>query len=259
MIMKKFSIASVFLIFVLASCQSEKKEDKSSKPKELTAQTIVDKAIEFNGTDAYKNSKIIFDFRDFHLESEATCNGFKFSREKNDTLDVLHNSDFKRSVSGNDIKVADSTAFKLSESINSVFYFMQLPMRLNDGAVMKELKESQTFRDQSYHVVEVKFKKEGGGVDHEDVYMYWFNKDDFAMDYFAYSFKMNNGGVRFRAAKNPQKIDGVRFVDYDNYRPESIDVDLETLLKDYHNDKLIKLSEIINKNMSVEKLNLDCQ
>lgn len=256
--MKQFSVASVFLILVLASCQSEKKEEKSSVSKELTAQNVVDKAIEFSGTDAYKNSEISFDFRDFHFESEATCDGYKFSREKNDTLDVLHNSDFKRSVSGNDIKLADSTAFKLSESINSVFYFMQLPMRLNDGAVIKKLKESQTFGDQSYHVVEVKFKKEGGGVDHEDVYMYWFNKDNFAMDYFAYSFNVNNEGVRFRATKKTQKIDGVRFVDYDNYKPESTDVDLETLLKDYHDGKLIKLSEIINKNMSVQKLNLDC-
>lgn len=258
MMMKQFSAVLIFLILVLASCQSEKKEEKPSKSKELTAQTIVDKAIEFSGTDAYKNSKISFDFRDFHLESEATCNGFKFSRKKNDTLDVLHNSDFKRSVSGNDIKVADSTAFKFSESINSVFYFMQLPMRLNDGAVIKELKESQTFGDQSYHVVEVKFKKEGGGVDHEDVYMYWFNKDNFAMDYLAYKFKVNDGGVRFRAAKNPQLINDVRFLDYDNYRPESKDTSLESLLKLYSEDKLIKVSEILKTNIEVNRLKLDC-
>ena len=109
---------------------------------------------------------------------------------------------------------------------------MQLPMRLNDGAVMKKLKESQTFGDQSYHVVEVKFKKEGGGVDHEDVYMYWFNKDNFAMDYLAYKFKVNDGGVRFRA-KSPRLINDVRFLDYDNYRPESKDTSLESLLKLY--------------------------
>lgn len=258
MFMKSFTLSMLIVLMSLTSCQNTKKQTEKTSSEISEVQSIVDKAIKFSGTEAYKNFKISFDFRDYQLTSEATCEGFKFSREKNDTLDVYKNSGLKRFVSGKEVKVADSTAFKVSEAINSVFYFMQLPMRLNDGAVIKELKGSQTFGNQSYHLVEVKFKKEGGGVDHEDVYMYWFNKENYAMDYFAYKFKVNDGGIRFRAAKNPQKIKDVRFVDYDNYKPESKNENLENLLKLYHQDQLIKVSEIENVNIKVDEIELGC-
>lgn len=257
--MKQISLSVVFLMLILSACQGEKNKKTTSSAKELTAQSVIDDAIKYSGTEAYQRSKISFDFRDYHFVSEATCEGYKFSRQKGDTLEVLHNSDYHKSVANQKLKVADSMAFKFSESINSVFYFMQLPMRLNDGAVIKELKDSQTIGDKSYHVVEAKFKEENGGEDHTDVYMYWFNQKDDALEYFAYEYDTNGGGVRFREAKNSRLISGVRFLDYGNYKPKSKEVNIENLLTLYSENKLIKVSEITNTNIKVSQVKLDCQ
>ncbi|MDN6310232.1 MAG: DUF6503 family protein [Flavobacteriaceae bacterium] len=256
--MKHFSLSVVFLMLVLSACQGEKNKGTTSSSNELTAQSVIDDAIEYSGTEAYHSSEISFDFRDYHFISEATCDGYKFSRQKGDTLEVLHNSDFNKSVANHKIEVADSMAFKFSESINSVFYFMQLPMRLNDDAVIKELKNPQTIGDKTYHVVEARFKEENGGEDHSDVYMYWFNQDNYALAYFAYEYDTNGGGVRFRVAKNPQMMSGVRFVDYGNYKPKTKEVDIENLLTLFSENKLIKVSEITNTNIKVSPIKLDC-
>lgn len=47
------------------------------------------------------------------------------------------------------------------------------------------------------------------------------------MDYFAYNYQVNEGGVRFRAAFNTRVVAGVTFQDYINY-----EAPIKTPLKD---------------------------
>jgi hypothetical protein len=148
-------------------------------------------------------------------------------------LDILKQNGFERTINGNPVIVADSMAVKYSNSINSVHYFAYLPYGLNDPAVNKKLLGETQLGDRQYYKVEVTFDEEGGGEDFDDIYIYWFNKETFKPDYLAYEFNIDGGGTRFREAFNERIINGIRFVDYNNYKAsKNISVyELEALFK----------------------------
>ena len=85
--------------------------------------------------------------------------------------------------------------------------------------------------------------------------MYWVDKKDFTVDYLAYKYAVNGGGIRFRKAYNERGIEGIRFVDYKNYKPETLDVSLQDLDTLFENDKLELLSIIENTEVTVKLLN----
>lgn len=91
-------------------------------------------------------------------------------------------------------------ALKYYNSVNSVHYFAYLPQGLNDKAVQKELLGEVVLKGEPYYKVRVTFAQEGGGNDYEDVFIYWFHKQKFTMDYLAYEFHVDGGGMRFREA-----------------------------------------------------------
>ncbi len=231
--------------------------------KNITAQHIVDKAIEKSGKSTLSKAELKFDFRGKTYASTGDCNNITLKRIQIDQdesiTDILKpNGKFTRYVNDRMINIADSLAFKHSESINSVHYFVQLPYRLNDNAVQKTYLGIDTINDKAYHKVKVNFKKEGGGTDYQDEYLYWFGYEDFKLNFLAYSFTVNGGGIRFREAYNERYIKGIRFVDYKNYKPISKKTSLEDISKAYQNDQLELLSKIENTNISVEVTSDKC-
>jgi hypothetical protein len=71
------------------------------------------------------------------------------------------------------------------------------------------------------------------------------------MDYFAYSYESDGGGIRFREAINPRKIGGILWQDYVNYKPADETVSLDTLESMFISGTLEKLSEIKMENITV--------
>ena len=97
----------------------------------------------------------------------------------------------------------------------------------------KKLLGETQIGDSQYYRVEVTFDEKGGGEDYDDIYIYWINKETFKTDYLAYEFNIDGGGTRFREAFNERIINGIRFVDYNNYKATAnISVyELEALFK----------------------------
>ncbi len=239
----------LLLLFIYSSCNTENKT--------LTAQQIIDKTIEKAGGSNYDTAGISFTFRDINYTSERKDGLYKLSRTFTDsigeTLDVLTNSNFDRTVNGTKIILADSTAAKYSNAINSVIYFVQLPYGLNAESVKKELVGNAEIDEKKYYEVKVTFEEKGGGTDHEDIYMYWINEETFTIDYFAYKFYTGEGGIRFRKAYNERLVNGIRFVDYKNYKVQPWEsVDMTTLDELYEAGKLELLSEIETEDVSVK-------
>lgn len=237
-----------FLIFFI-SCKEENKQ--------LTAQQIIDKTIENAGGEKYEVATIKFTFRDVKYSSHRQQGTFELTRTITDSLgetrDVLTNSNFERFANGTKLTLADSTVSKYSNSLNSVLYFVQLPYGLNAPAVNKELVGEAEIDGKKYYEVEVTFAQEGGGTDHEDVYMYWINQSEFTVDYFAYKFFTGKGGIRFRKAYNPRIVKGLRFVDYENYQVEPWEnVSLTTVDELFEDGKLELLSEIKTEDVTVD-------
>ena len=211
--MKYFVI--VFSIFLLVSCDRSKSE--------LTAQSIVDRAIEKACSGNRERAMIDFTFRDRCYIRTRNGSVFTYERITSDsngvTRDVLSNDRFERYRNDTLLVIPDSMAVKYANSVNSVHYFSQLPYGLNDIAVRKELLGSCTIDGKPYHKIRVTFSEDKGGKDFEDIFIYWIHKELFTVDFLAYSYITDGGGIRFREAYNPRVIEGIRFVDYGNYKP----------------------------------------
>lgn len=242
---------SLLILFIL-SCQS------SDHP--LSAEQIVDEAIAYSGKAKLNTAELKFTFREYDYKATPTCEGFQFERvsKTKPVRDVVLQDKLTRYLQDSVVTLPDTTAFAYYESVNSVHYFTQLPLRLKDQAVRLTNLGKEVIDSTTYHKVEVKFSEDGGGVDFEDVYIYWFDVEDFSMDYLAYSFIVNEGGLRFRKAINRRNEEGVVFQDYENYKPKVKSKALRDLGLMFQNDKLELLSLIKNQNIELSPIELHC-
>ncbi|MFZ5971607.1 MAG: DUF6503 family protein [Bacteroidota bacterium] len=233
------------LIFSLAGC------GVGNNP-----QKIVDKAIEVHGGELFLNSTVEFDFRDRHYVAFRNGGTYRYERIWRDSTgsyrDVLSNDGFYREVEGAKVDLPDSMAAKYTRSVNSVVYFALLPYGLNDAAVRKKWLGETTLKDQPYYKIEVTFAEEGGGEDHTDVFHYWIHQEKFTVDYLAYLYHTDGGGIRFREAINPRNINGMLLQDYINYEPPSKSASLDEMEELFRQGSLKELSRIALENISVK-------
>ncbi|WP_378187234.1 DUF6503 family protein [Aquimarina sp. W85] len=220
-----------------------------------TAATIVDQVIEKAGGSSYDQAVIHFTFRGQKFRSQRNFGMYTLERtivkESDQINDIVSNYGLERLINGCVIPVEDSLVTKISDNVNAVHYFALLPFGLNAPAVNKKFIGETIIDNKVYYKIEVTFNKDGGGTDYEDEFMYWIDKDTYNVDYFAYRYAVNGGGIRFRKAINPRVINGLRFVDYINYKTDVLETSLEKLTELYTLNKLTKVSEIILEDINV--------
>lgn len=221
------------------------------------AEKIVDKAIEAHGGKRYESARIDFDFRDFHYQIFKSPNRFEYSREFSDSTglvrDVLNNDGFLRTVNGTPVDtLTEERIGAFSRSVNSVAYFALLPYGLNDAAVIKNYLGETELKGEPYHLIKVTFQKEGGGDDFDDEFLYWIHSETFFVDFMAYSYHTDGGGIRFREVSSAQTVQGIRFQNYLNYKPEDKNTPVEKMQELFEKGELELLSEINLENIQVE-------
>jgi len=201
----KYYIALI-LLYLLTAC---------GRP---DAQKIVDKSIDYYHMDKLKNAELEFKFRGINFKIMKKDGQFKYERAFTDSTgnvyDALDNDGFKRRLNGKELKLDKKDYDKYSESLNAVVYFLYLPLKLNDSPVIKKYLGESMVKGKTYYKIEISFDQGKGGADHNDVFYYWFDKQDYSMDYFAYS----SGGNRFREVLRTHDVGGVIFQDYINYQ-----------------------------------------
>ncbi len=244
-IMPRFFLVLCLSVFIASGCKPEH-----------DAAEIIDKAIKAHGGDAYQNKRIEFDFRHFHVVLEQQGGRFRYTRTHRDSTGIrieetLSNDGLTRTLNGKRQLLDSAQVKKYSEAVNAVAYFVLLPYKLNDPAVLADYVGDSQLDGQAYHKVRVRFRAEGGGNDYQDTFFYWFNKQTHTMDYLAYS----EGGQRFRKAINPQTIGGIRFQDYINYKGSETDTaSVGHYDRKYEAHQLPELSRIEQKNIRVSTL-----
>ncbi len=235
-----------FTVLGLAACKEE-----------LDAQAIVSKSIEVHGGDLYENSNIEFSFRNRDYKIHRDGGIFNYERIFTDSLgtfhDFLNNDFFAREIGGQHFRLTDADSLAQANSLNSVIYFAILPYLLNDPAVYKTMLDDVEIDGETYYKIKVSFSPEGGGVDFEDEYVYWFNKESFTLDFLAYSFHVNGGGTRFRKAINRREINGITFQDYENYTAETEVENIANFDELFMNQSLKEVSIIDLKNIVVTR------
>lgn len=235
--MRNILIVIIITIFIAACSPGEQNSDK-----------VIQNAISYHGGQAYDTLDIEFQFRDKLYALRHDDGKFQYERIFKDStareiIDILDNTGFRRLIDGEKVELSAEDSAAFANSVNSVHYFALLPYNLKDEAVLAHNREDGLIKGKPYKTVEVKFRQEGGGTDYEDVFIFWFNRDTYKMDYFAYSYETEGGGVRFRESINKEKIDGVIFQDYNNYKAKK-GVDLMNLPSMFEKGELELLSKI---------------
>lgn len=235
----------IFSLGILNSCNQDSE-----------AQRIVDRSIKAHGGKVFETSNISFDFRDRHYEISKSPTKFQYTREFTDSTglvrDVLNNEGFVRTVNGGVVTLPEDRVRAFTNSVNSVAYFTFLPYGLNDGAVFKTYLGEADLEGKKYHKVKVTFSENGGGEDFDDVFIYWFNQETNLIDYLAYSYHTDGGGVRFRKAIRQHNVGGIVLQDYENYQPADKNTPVEDMENLFKEGKLELLSEIILENVMVD-------
>ncbi len=221
------------------------------------AEKIVGNAIVAHGGEKYFNAKISFDFRDKHYNIFKSQTDYEYSREFTDSTgqvkDVLNNSGFIRTVNGVQIDtLTEERIGAFSRSVNSVAYFAFLPYGLNDPAAIKTYEGITEIKGENYHKIKVTFTEEGGGDDFDDIFLYWIGVDDFYVDYLAYSYHTDGGGVRFREVSDVIEVGDLRFQNYLNLKPADETTPVDKMQELYISRELELLSEINLENIEVK-------
>lgn len=224
---------------------------------QFSAQEIVSKAIKVSGGDTYDNVSIYFTFRNKKYQSNRKNGSYQLERFINNAKGVIHdvvsNNGLRRTIDNCRVVVADSLISRISDGVNSVHYFASLPYGLDAPAVKKEMIGESSIKGIAYYKIKVTFTEEGGGTDFEDEFLYWIHKKNFTVDYLAYKYAVNGGGIRFREAYNTRDVNGVRFADYRNYKIDDLSTPL-AYLDTMFEKKLLKLvSKIELNNIHVRK------
>lgn len=100
----------------------------------------------------------------------------------------------------------DAIARSAETTLNSVVYFALLPYNLNDPAVRLRRLGDASFGGRRYRTVEVTFAPDGGGRDHDDRFVYWFDADTRLLGAMAYAFHTGEGGTRFRQVSRVHRL-----------------------------------------------------
>ena len=226
----------------------------------VAQQEIVAKAIEFSGTTKLKNAEASFTFRDHSYKYRRNKGRFEYTRignkiEGTEIRDVYTNEGLNRYVDDTMVTLNEKRKKAFTNSVNSVIYFAFLPLWLKDPAVILENKGKSKIKGKEYHKIRVTFQQEGGGDDFEDVFLYWFDVQDYSMDYLAYKYFTGKGGMRFREAYNQRTVNGVILQDYRNLQPKiKGSIDFEHIDKAFDEDKLEELSIIELKNVKISTI-----
>lgn len=246
--MNKLILAGFFIIFTACSTSVD-----------INPQSLIDQSIKSHGFDQLTNKSISFKFRKKDYSVSRKSDSYVYTRVFTDSIGTIvdelkNSSELVRKINGNPVQLNEKETNIAIEAVNSVLYFFQLPYGLNDDAVNKKYAGEDEVEGRKYHLVSVTFKQEGGGADFQDEYLYWINQKENTIDYLAYNYIVNDGGVRFRKAINRKTVNGLVFQDYINYKPTDKNTPLKKLSKLYEENKLTELSRIIAEDIRIKEI-----
>jgi hypothetical protein len=237
---------TIILLFLLFSCERQ------------NAKSILEKSANFHGLSVFQNAEISYNFRGSKFYQKTNAEHFVFckiqTKENTVIVDSLTNTGFSRHINGEAVALPDSIKDKKARSLNSVVYFASLPFRFLDDAVIAENLGLEEINGETLHKIEIRFKKEGGGDDHDDVFIAWFSSENFRLVYLAYEYHTNGGGMRFRKAKTYHRLAGITLISYENYKAKN-KLALRDIAAAFGRKELSYISDIHLENIAIKKVN----
>lgn len=256
----RLNSAFVLIALFAVSCPGLLKSCSSPENQGLTrSERVIEKAVAKHGGADYKQAAIHFKFRGKQYHTKINKGKYRYSRTYKDSSgnkirEVLTNDSVYQLVNGERVPLEQKKKQTLKGTLNAINYFFLLPYHLTDEQVTPTYIDSVTIDGEPYHKIKVTFTNGAKRGAHEDIYLYWFHKKDYTMDYLAYKYFVSGGGMRFRVAYNVRKKGGIIFQDYHNLAPKSQNVDFMRIDSLYKEDALRKVSEINKDSIQVKEL-----
>ncbi len=246
--------ARLWAVLILGSvftsaCDSDSTGGVNSGVSQRTrSEAIIDSAVAYHTGGHYDEMSMSFNFRGTVYDVERDGGKFSYTAQYTDSAGrhrrELSNRGFEAYLNGERMALSAKDSIGRAGTVNSVVYFVVLPAPLRDEAVHSEYLGTEEIDGKTYYKVRVTFGSDGGGEDHEDIYLFWFDTENYKMDYLAYSFDVNEGGTRFRRAFNPRRLNGFLFQDYVNYRGPASPDSLKYISELYSKGQVDSLSVV---------------
>lgn len=258
-----FYLQIAMLGIITVSCGTATDQTDTAKEEDQTEEVITDgeqaitllqQCLTAHAEKGFETAHYSFDFRGKTYTVKNNDNNYVYTKNFVDTsnqhifIEMGNNTPFSYTINGKAQNLTNDKQSAIENELNSVIYFATLPHKLGDAAVNKKFLGTTQALGQTYDLLGVTFDEKGGGDDHDDEYLYWINSLTHQIDYFAYNYTVNEGGVRFRSAFNKRVVDGILFQDYLNFKAP-IGTPLELLLGLYEQDSLDQVSEILTENI----------
>lgn len=251
--MSRLIFVMVLINFSCGISDSEGEKNNIKVEEKSKAEIVINSTIKAHGGKAYEKAHFSFYFRGSYYRFNNNYKSYEYEYKgidkRGDSIHILKSNDLI-SVWKNKVKIDLDEKMKLtnSDQLNSVIYFATLPHKLGDQSVNKFYEDKILIKGREYDVIKVTFSQEGGGTDYDDQFFYWINLKTKLIDFLAYNYQANGGGVRFRVAYNSRKVGKIIFQDYINYKAE-VGTSLAILPHLYEQDSLVELSRIMTENI----------
>jgi hypothetical protein len=238
---------------LLFSCTTPQEKSNQNK-----VNTIIHNCRNVYGSELIDENRITFQLRNYNYIWDYTDAGRLQQRSTIDTLentitDIWIGDNFYRLKNKDTLEITPEAINKYKNSINSVFYFAFLPKSLTDEAVHATLLGEVEIKENTYYKIKVTFSEEGGGEDYEDIFLFWIHKNNYKLDYLAYQYFTEGGGMRFRATSNHHKLGDIILQDYNNYKPQDYFDDFLSIDSLFMKDELILVSRVDLERLDVRE------
>ena len=220
---------------------------------------IVTRAIEHHGGEAYRGSETELDVCSksgcFHVVARVDGDRFAYTvsgksddprrevRWSNDVLEVRENGAAVAIEPGKEQRYRDWAMARV--------YFCFLPYRLDDPSVIQHDRGLIEWDGRRLHKVKVTFEP-GTSTDAGDEYLYWFDPETARLEYFAYSYDDDGGGLRFRRAVRHRRVGGLLFFDQENLGVEGPGLSVEAIDPAYVQSRMRHISTVRLEAISVK-------
>ncbi len=236
-------VFTAFAVTARPAPAAEESEDAQARGRD-----IIRRAVRAHGHDKLAEATVQFRFRGTPYRMSRRGGRYRFERtvRRNGRVlaEVLTNDGYAPTLDGQPLSLPAPQRDARRRSLNSVVYFASIPFVLEDPAVRPRAGEPMTIKGRIYDTVEVRFTADGGGDDHDDVFLYWFDRETARLDYLAYSFRTGEGGVRLRVATDHTEVGGMTFIQWENYGLPDRRIPLDTLPARWLESRLPRLSAI---------------
>ncbi len=198
-----------------------------------------------SGSGCYRISVSMVDGIYSYRVAGPISSGHREVATSNDAVAHWHDGVAQEVVPANEQKLRDWAMARI--------YFVYLPFRLDDPAVIHRDLGLESWEGRLLQRVKVTFLADSS-TDDQDEFIYWFDPATARLEQFAYSFEGEPGGIRFRRLFNYRRAGGLLFFDQLNLGLNGEGLSVDQITPAFVKENLREISTVTLEDIQVVPL-----